>query len=139
MSYHSSDNDPLCDFCNQFDYFHMVVPWPMPDEDDGRPLKDTLLICQRCLQNVILEHSRGPARQDAYRNARRWQEYQARLDAEEKAARHRYEQHMRKLREGDQVQLSQRELEACRELERDLAGEWPFRPRRPAGGPSVPR
>lgn len=31
MSYNGSDDDPLCDLCNTFDYDEMYIPWPFRD------------------------------------------------------------------------------------------------------------
>jgi len=28
MPYSGSDDDPLCDVCNNFDYDEMHIPWP---------------------------------------------------------------------------------------------------------------
>jgi hypothetical protein len=90
MSYSGSDDAPLCDLCNRFDYHHMCVPWPMPLGSDGRPVNDTLMICRTCVQNLLLESTRGGARQLAYANARRWQEHQALLGDAETAIRDEY-------------------------------------------------
>ena len=86
MSFTGSDDTPICDVCNTWFVYDAVVPWPLPGAD-RRPPRELFMICQECVQNLILEATRGPARQLAYESACRWQEHQALLRAAETAIR----------------------------------------------------
>ena len=82
MSFSGSDDAPVCDVCNTWFVYDAIVPWPLPGAD-RRPARELFVICQECVQNLILEASRGPARKLAHESACRWQENQALLrDAE---------------------------------------------------------
>jgi hypothetical protein len=89
MSFSGSDDVPICDVCNEWFVYDATVPWPSPSAD-RRPPRDLFVICQECAQNLILEATRGPARQLAHESACRWQEHQALLRDAETAVRDEY-------------------------------------------------
>jgi hypothetical protein len=86
MSFSGSDDAPVCDVCNKWFVYDAIVPWPLTGAD-RRPPRDLFVICQECVQNIILEGTRGPARQLALASACRWQEHQALLRDAEMAVR----------------------------------------------------
>jgi hypothetical protein len=86
MSFSGSDDTPICDVCNTWFVYDAILPWPLPGAD-RRPPRDLFVICQECVQNLILEGTRGPARQLAFASACRWQEHQALLRDAETAVR----------------------------------------------------
>jgi hypothetical protein len=86
MSFSGSDDTPICDVCDTWFVFDAIVPWPLPGAD-GRPPRELFVICRECVQNLILEGTRGPARQLAFASACRWQEHQALLRDAETAVR----------------------------------------------------
>jgi hypothetical protein len=75
MSFSGSDDTPICDVCNKWFVYDAIVPWPLPGAD-RQPPRELFVICQECVQNLILEGTRGPARKLAYESACRWQENQ---------------------------------------------------------------
>jgi hypothetical protein len=90
MSFSGSDDTPICDVCNEWFVYDAVIPWPSPGAD-RRPPRDLFVICQECIQNLILEATRSPARKLAHESACRWQEHQALLRDAETAIRDEYE------------------------------------------------
>ena len=86
MSFSGSDDTPICDVCDTWFVYDAIVPWPLTGAD-RRPPRDLFVICQECVQNLILDATRGPARQLAYESACRWQEHQALLRYAETAIR----------------------------------------------------
>jgi hypothetical protein len=89
MSFSGSDDTPVCDVCNTWCAYDALLPWPGPGAD-RRPPRDLFVICQECVQNLILEATRGPARKLARESACRWQEHQALLRDAETAIRDEY-------------------------------------------------
>jgi hypothetical protein len=75
--------------CTTWFAYDAIVPWPLPGAD-RRPPRDLFVICRECVQNLILEATRGPARQLAHESACRWQEHQALLRDAETAIRDEY-------------------------------------------------
>jgi hypothetical protein len=73
--------------CDTWFVFDAILPWPLLPGADRRPPRDLFVICQECVQNLILEGTRGPARKLAYESACRWQENQALLRDAETAIR----------------------------------------------------
>ena len=61
MSFSGSDSTPICDVCNTWFVYDAIVPWPLPGADRWPP-RELFVICQECVQNLILEATRGPAR-----------------------------------------------------------------------------
>ena len=62
MSFSGSDDTPVCDVCNTWFVYDAIVPWPLPGAD-RRPARDLFVICQECVQNLILEASSRPGPQ----------------------------------------------------------------------------
>jgi len=89
VSFSGSDDTPICDMCNKWFVYDAIVPWPLPGAD-RRPPRELFVICQKCVQNLILEGTRGPGRQLAFDSACQWQEHQALLRDAETAVRDEY-------------------------------------------------
>jgi hypothetical protein len=122
MSFNGSDDVPVCDVCSTWFACDAIVPWPLPGAD-RRPPRDLFVICQECVQNLILEATRGPARQLAYEAACSWQEHQALLRDAETAIRDEYR------RIADQSRLAwnarhDAEAARCRRQEDEMAAQF---------------
>jgi hypothetical protein len=129
MSFSGSDDTPICDVCNTWFVYDALVPWPLPGADRW-PLRDLFVMCRECVQNFILEASRGPARMRAHESACRWQAYQALLRDAETAVRDAYR------RIADQSRRAwnaRHDAEAARrrQQEDELAAQFPARAGRP--------
>jgi hypothetical protein len=128
MSLSGSDDTPICDVCNRWFVYDAVVPWPLPGAD-RRPPRDLFVMCQDCVQNLILEASRGPARQLAYESACRWQEHMALLRDAETAVRDEYQRIADLSRrawnarhDAEAARRRQREDEIAAQVRRELDG-----------------
>ena len=128
MSFSGSDDTPICDVCNTWFVYDAIVPWPLPGAD-RRPPRDLFMICQECVQNLILEATRGPARQLAHESACRWQENQALLRDAETAIRDEYkriaDQSRREWNERHDAEAARRcqqEEELAAQFRRELDG-----------------
>jgi hypothetical protein len=128
MSFSGSDDTPICDVCKKWFVYDAVVPWPLPGAD-RRPPRDLFVICQECVQNLILEGTRGPARQLAHESACRWQEHQALLRDAETAIMDEYERIADQSRrawnarhDAEAARRCQREDEMAAQFRRELDG-----------------
>jgi hypothetical protein len=128
MSFSGSDDTPICDVCNTWFVYDAIVPWPLPGADRWPP-RELFVICQECVQNLILEGTRGPARQLALDSACRWQEHQALLrDAETavRAASRRIQDESRRewneRHDAEAARRGQQEDEMAAQVRRELDG-----------------
>jgi hypothetical protein len=110
MSFSGSDDTPVCDVCNEWFVCDAILPWPGPGAD-RRPPRDLFVICQECVQNLILEATRGPARQLAHESACRWQEHRALLRDAETAVR---DEHKRITDQSQRAWNARHDAEAAR-------------------------